>query len=222
MMTQLRSTTATCMTPTDPAAELLDDGTAAFAAVRRRLFGIAYRAVGSWTEAEDIVQEVWLRWQAYDRSTVLSSTAFLVTTTTRLAINATQTARARHDSYVGEWAHEPVSTDTDPSAEAVQSDQLERGIRLLLERLSPAERAAYVLREAFDYPYSRIAGLLDVTEVNARQLVSRAGKRLGSERHTSVRSSQRRRLVAAFLAAARAGELAALEALFVHAAHQPV
>lgn len=221
MITQLRPGTAACMTPTDPAAGSLDDGTAAFATVRRRLFGIAYRTVGSWTEAEDIVQEVWLRWQAYDRSTVLSSTAFLVTTTTRLAINATQTARARHDSYVGEWAHEPVATDIDPSTEAVQSDQLECGIRLLLERLSPAERAAYVLREAFDYPYSRIAGILDVTEVNARQLVSRAGKNLASERRKSVRSSQRRRLVATFLAAARAGELAALEALFVHAAHQP-
>jgi RNA polymerase sigma-70 factor (ECF subfamily) len=207
-------------TDSHPAAGAVDDGAAAFAGVRRRLFGIAYRMLGSWTEAEDIVQDTWLRWQACDRAAVLNATAYLVTTTTRLTINATQSARARRESYVGEWAREPADSAVDPATGAVQVDDLELGILLLLERLSPTERAAYVLREAFDYPYAKIAGLLQLTEVNARQLVSRASKNLAAGRRESVGAAQERRLLMAFLAAARAGEFAALEELFVRGRHQ--
>lgn len=202
------------------AIESHDDGAAAFATVRRRLFCIAYRVLGNWTEAEDIVQDVWLRWQAYDRSTVLNPTAFLVTTTKRVAINAGGSARARRESYVGEWAHEPADSGADPASHAERAEDLELGIMLLLERLSPHERAAYVLREAFDYPYSKIARILRVTEVNARQLVSRAGRKVSTRPRESVGCAQQRRLLAAFLAAARAGEFAALETLFAQGCHQ--
>jgi RNA polymerase sigma-70 factor, ECF subfamily len=191
-----------------------DDGAADFAAVRRRLFGIAYRMLGSWAEAEDIVQDVWVRWQAYDRTTVLNPTAFLVTTTTRLAINAIQSARMRRESYVGEWVHEAADASVDPASRTVQSEELGHGIQLLVERLSPAERAAYVLREAFDYPYAKIAGLLHVSEVNARQLVSRAGKNLAAGQRESAARAPRRQLETAFLAAARTGEFDTLEELF--------
>lgn len=203
-------------------AETPDDGAEVFAGVRRRLFGIAYRVLGDWTEAEDIVQEVWLRWQTYDRTTVLNPTAFLVTTTTRLAITSTQSARARRESYVGDWAREPANSTVDPVTGAVQNEELELGLLLLLERLSPRERAAFVLREAFEYPYAKIAALLQTTEINARQLASRASKNLCSHRHQSVRAAEQRRLLGVFLAAARAGEFAALEELFVRGRHQSV
>ena len=199
-----------------------DDGAEAFAAVKRRLFSIAYRMLGDWTEAEDIVQEVWLRWQAYDRTAVVNPTAFLVTTTTRLAINSAQSARARHESYVGDWTPEPANAIVDPATGAVQTEDLELGIRLLLERLSPTERAAFVLREAFEYPYSKVATVLHVSEVNARQLVSRASKKLHSTRRQSARAGEQRRLLAAFLAAARAGEFALLEQLFVRRRNRSV
>lgn len=190
-----------------------DDGAAAFAALRQRLVGIGYRMLGDWTEAEDIVQDAWLRWQAYDRTTVVNATAFLVTTTTRLAINASRSARLRHESYVGEWAHEPADHAADPASWAVQSEQLEVGILMMLERLSRTERAAYVLREAFDYPYSKVAAALNVTEPNARQLVSRAGKNLTSRRRESAPSAAHPSQLGAFLAAARAGEFDELEEL---------
>ena len=113
-------TEMTSFAPGGSAVHESDDGAADFAAVRRRLFGIAYRMVGSWTEAEDIVQDVWIRWQGYDRTTVLNPTAFLVTTTARLAINATQSARVRYESYVGEWVHEPADSSVDPPSRIVQ------------------------------------------------------------------------------------------------------
>src|SRR3954470_458964 len=134
-----------------------DDGLSAFMSVRPRLFGIAYRMLGSAAEAEDVVQDAWVRWQSCDRSQVLNPTAFLVTTTTRLAMNVVQSARARRESYVGEWLAEPVDTSADPTLGAVTAEALELGVLVLLERLSPGERAAYVLREAFEYEYSQIA-----------------------------------------------------------------
>jgi RNA polymerase sigma-70 factor (ECF subfamily) len=191
-----------------------DDAAAVFAHARPRLLGIAYRILGSWAEAEDIVQDAWLRWQTYDRSIVLNSTAFLVTTTTRLAINAAQSARARRESYVGRWLSEPVDISDDPAMGAEQSEALELGVLLLLERLSPTERAAYVLRQAFDYPYSQIAGMLQLTEVNTRQLVSRASKHIAAERRHSVSTAEQQRLMNAFVAAARRGDVTALENLF--------
>ena len=192
----------------------MTDGIEQFLTVRPRLFGIAYRMLGSATEAEDILQEVWLRWQAYDRDSVESPAAFLATATTRLAINAATSARARHETYIGPWLPEPVDTSADPALGAERGEALEFAVLLLLEKLSPVERAAYVLRQAFDYPYSTIAEIVQLKEPAVRQLVSRARKHLVAERRAPVASQQQRELLAAFLAAAQAGDFESLEKLF--------
>src|SRR3954463_691905 len=126
----------------------LDEAASIFTGVRPRLFGIAYRMLGSASEAEDLVQDVWLRWQATDRSVVVNPGAFLSTAITRLAINASQSARARRETYGGPGLPEPVDTSADPYLGAEREEALGFAMLLLLERLSPHERAAYVLREA--------------------------------------------------------------------------
>ena len=191
-----------------------DDGLAAFAAVRPRLFGIAYRMRGSASEAEDILQDVWLRWQSTNRSVVHDPAAFLATTTTRLCINLAKSARSRLETYVGEWLPEPVDTASDPALGAERAEALELAVLVLLEKLSPTERAAYVLREAFDYSYRQIADILQLEEANTRQLVSRAHKHVVDERRIPVSSHEQRRLLEAFISAAQKGDLAALEGLF--------
>ncbi|MET9524957.1 RNA polymerase sigma factor SigJ [Streptomyces coeruleorubidus] len=183
----------------------------AFERLRPRLFGIAYRVLGSVSEAEDVVQEVWLRWQGADRGAVLDHGAFLAKITTRLAINVAQSARVRREAYVGPWLPEPVDTSVDPQVGAERDEALELAVLLVLERLNPVERAAYVLREAFDYAYDEIAGMLQLSQANTRQIVSRARKRLSAERREPVDSAQHRRLLEAFVAAARHGDVAALE-----------
>jgi RNA polymerase sigma-70 factor (TIGR02957 family) len=191
-----------------------DDSLAEFLKVRPRLFGIVYRMLGSAAEAEDIVQDVWLRWQAADRSVVLDPPAFLATTATRLAINLAHSARSRHETYVGPWLPEPVDTSTDPQLGAERGEALELAVLLLLEKLSPTERAAYVLREAFDYPYRQIADILQLEEANTRQLVTRARQHITDGRRAPVSSTEQRRLLETFIAAAQKGDLAALEGLF--------
>ena len=191
-----------------------DDGLMAFAKVRPRLFGIAYRMLGSAAEAEDIVQDVWLRWQATDRSLVENPSAFLATTTTRMCINFAESARSRRETYVGPWLPEPVDTSGDPTLGAERREALGLAILLLLEKLTPTERAAYILHEAFDYPYRQIADILQVEEANARQLASRARKHIADGRRTPVTSGEQRRLLEAFIGAAQKGDLTALEALF--------
>jgi len=195
-------------------ADDLEAATAVFTQVRRRLFGIAYRMLSSVTEAEDVVQEVWLRWQTYDRSTVASPEAFLATTVTRLAINVLQSARKRRETYIGPWLPEPVDTGADPYLGAERGEALEFAALLLMEKLTPNERAAYVLREAFDYSYAQIADILSSTEPAVRQLVSRARKHIAGERRASVTAAEQRELLTTFLAAARSGDLTALERLF--------
>jgi RNA polymerase sigma-70 factor (ECF subfamily) len=201
---------------TEPAAvQDLGSAAAVFNAVRPRLFGIAYRMLGSVSDAEDIVQDVWLRWQTYDsRNEVRNPAAFLATTTTRIAINMAQSARARHETYVGPWLPEPVDTGQDPTLGAERAEALEFAVLLILEKLSPTERAAYVLREAFDYPYQQIADIIQATEATARQLVSRARKRIRAERRKPVAVQEQQRLLEAFIAAARTGDLSTLEQLF--------
>lgn len=192
----------------------VDDGLPAFSAARPRLFGIAYRILGSAAEAEDVVQDVWLRWQATDRSVVRDAPAFLATTTTRLAINVAQSARSRREEYIGPWLPEPIDTSADPQLGAERDEALELAVLLLLEKLTPTERAAYVLREAFSYSYREIADILELTEANARQLVTRARKHVAEGRRTPVNVEEQRRLLEAFIAAAREGDLAALEGMF--------
>ncbi|WP_430645048.1 RNA polymerase sigma-70 factor [Agromyces sp. GXS1127] len=192
----------------------IEGALAAFADVRGRLFGIAYRMLGSASEAEDIVQEAWLRWQGADRSVVDDPPAFLATTTTRLAINALQSARARRETYVGPWLPEPVDTSADPTLGAERAEALGFAVLVMLERLTPTERAAYVLREAFAYSYAQICAIVQVSEVAARQLVSRARKHLAGERRRDVTPAEQRRLLTAFVSAARTGDLDGLERLF--------
>jgi RNA polymerase sigma factor (sigma-70 family) len=166
------------------------------------------------TETEDITQDVWVRWQTADRSPVRNPLAFLVTATTRLAINVLQSARARRETCVGPWLPEPVDTSADPSLGAERGEALNRAVVLLLEKLSPTERAAYVLREAFNYPYRKIADIIRVEEANARQVVTRAREHVSGRRRAAVSPAKQRRLLNAFVAAARTGELARLESLF--------
>jgi RNA polymerase sigma-70 factor (ECF subfamily) len=191
----------------------LEQATAEFVAVRGRLFGIAYRMLGSSSEAEDIVQEAWLRWQMADRSAVIDPAAFLATTTTRLCLNVLQSARARRETYIGPWLPEPVDTSADPHVGAERGEALELATVMLLEKLPPTERAAYVLREAFDYPYAKIADIVQVKEENARQLVSRARKHIATGRREPASSAEHKRLLEALVGAAQEGDVAALEKL---------
>ncbi|MDX2701279.1 RNA polymerase sigma-70 factor [Streptomyces sp. PA03-6a] len=194
-------------------ADSLEQATRDFMAARPRLFGIAYRVLGSAAEAEDIVQETWLRWQTVDRGDVKDPAAFLATITSRLSINYAKSDRMRRESYVGPWLPEPVDTSADPHLGAERAEALDMAVLFLLEKLNPVERAAYVLREAFDYPYKQVADILETSEANTRQLVSRARKHLAAERREPVSSTAHRRLLKAFVAAARTGDLAALEEL---------
>ena len=192
---------------------VLEQAASDFVDWRPRLFGIAYRILGSASEAEDIVQEVWLRWQVTDRTVVKDPPAFLATTATRLAINVAQSARSRREAYVEPWLPELVDTSADPELGAERGEALEFAVLLLLEKLTPTERATFVLREAFDYSYDQIASILRLSEANARQLVSRARKHLASQRREPVSVCDHRRLLGGFLVASQRGDLASLEIL---------
>ncbi|MER7663660.1 RNA polymerase sigma-70 factor [Streptomyces sp. NPDC096193] len=189
----------------------LERATREFMEVRPQLFGVAYRVLGSSVEAEDILQEAWLRWQNTDRRDIVEPKAFLTTVTARLAINLAQSARVRREAYIGPWLPEPVDTSQDPTVGAERAEAVEMAVLLILEKLNPVERTAYVLREAFDYPYPQIAEILDTSDANARQLVSRSRKHLAAERKEPVDPAEHRRLLEGFLTAAQKGDLATLE-----------
>jgi RNA polymerase sigma-70 factor (ECF subfamily) len=190
-----------------------------FEAVRPRLFGIAYRTLESAADADDVVQDTWIRWQGTDRHQVRDATAFLATTTKRLALNVVRSARVRRETSVDPWHPEPVDVQADPTLGAERREALELAMREVMEKLSPSERAAYLLREAFDYPYRRIAGVLATSEANARQLVTRARLRLSGEARRSVSAVEEQCLIDAFVGAAQTGDLTTLEELL--AAHVP-
>ncbi|MBN9156751.1 RNA polymerase sigma-70 factor [uncultured Microbacterium sp.] len=192
----------------------LDTAVAVFAQERRRLFGIAYRMTGSVADAEDVLQEAWIRWQHTDRSVVKEPGALLTTVVTRLCINEMQSARARRETYIGPWLPEPVNTEDDPLLGAERGEALDFAVLLLLEKLTPTERAAYVLREALGYPYDRIALIVRASVPATRQLVSRARKHLADSRRKAVPAGEHRRLLETFLAAAQTGDITALEDLF--------
>lgn len=192
----------------------LEDALTTFDAHRRRLFGVAYRMLSTVADAEDIVQETWIRWQNTDRSKVQEPIAFLTTIVTRLSINVLQSSRVRRETYIGPWLPEPVNTEDDPSLGAERAEALQFAILLTLEKLTPTERAAYILREAFDYPYPRIAEVISCSPASARQLVSRARAHLASAKHATVDPGAQRRLLDAFLTAAQNGDVRELESLF--------
>ena len=186
---------------------------ASFQAARPRLFAVAYCVLGDAAEADDVVQDAWTRWHGTDRDIVRDATGFLVTTTRRLALNVADSARARRETSVEPWVPERVESSDDPVRDAERRDAVEHAVLVLMERLSPAERAAYVLREAFDYPYRQIAHVLALTEANARQLVGRARAHLSGDRKKLVSANAQRRFVEAFLAAAETGDMTTLEEL---------
>ncbi|MCB5180601.1 RNA polymerase sigma-70 factor [Streptomyces antimicrobicus] len=186
-----------------------------FEAHRGRLFGIAYRMLGSAAEAEDLVQDTYLRWSAADRREVEHPGAWLAKAVTHLCLNRLDSARVRRESYVGPWLPEPVLTSDGalgPLESAEQRDSVSLALLVLLERLTPVERAVYVLREAFAYSHREIAGLLDLTEANCRQLYHRAGRRVAAPRpRVTPDPEELRGLLDAFLAAAQQGDMARLE-----------
>jgi RNA polymerase sigma-70 factor (ECF subfamily) len=190
-----------------------DDGVSAFVRARSRMLAVAVRTLGNAAEAEDIVQEVWLRWQNADREGVRNASAFLKTATIRLAINRATGARTRHEAPLELWLAEAVDPQAGPGVLAERGQALEAGLLLLLEKLSPMERAAYLLREAFNCSYLYIARVVGVSEAGSRQLMTRARKRLADGRRVPVGTSELRRIRVAFVEATRNGDLAGLEAV---------
>jgi RNA polymerase sigma-70 factor, ECF subfamily len=190
---------------------------ASFEAVRPRLFGIAYGTLESAADADDVVQDAWIRWHRTDRNKVRDAAAFLATTTKRLALNVAQSARARRETSIDPRHPEPVDVQADPTLGIERREAVELALLMLLEKLPPTERAAYVLREAFDYPYRRISEVLATSEANARQLVTRARLHLASEPRRQVSAAEQQRFMDVFVDAARTGDLTTLEQLL--AAH---
>ncbi|NIK57565.1 RNA polymerase sigma-70 factor [Kribbella shirazensis] len=145
-----------------------------FAEHRQVLVGAAYRVVGSVSDAEDVVQEAWLRWSAIDHDDIRDPRAYLIRITTRLALNRLREQKARREQYVGPWLPEPLATDDDPAAAVELADSVSMAMLVVLETLSPLERATFVLREVFDLPYDEIADTLGRSEAAVRQLAHRA------------------------------------------------
>lgn len=190
---------------------------AEFEPERARLFGIAYRLLGSAADAEDMVQEAFVRWQKEDRSRIASPAAWLTTVVTNLCLNLLASSRLRRETYPGPWLPEPVLTDgglLGPPEAAERREAVSLALLTLLERLTPTERGVFVLREAFGYSYRDIGDVLGLSEVNCRQLHRRAARRLGGRHPRFTPSAEQRRVITErFLAAAGAGDLAALERL---------
>jgi RNA polymerase sigma-70 factor (ECF subfamily) len=197
----------------------IDTATDVFEEHRPVLMGVAYRMLGRVADAEDVVQEAWLRWSADDRSDVREPRGYLVRVTTRLAIDRLRQVQSRRESYVGPWLPEPYVTEfgdtvPDSAEQAVLADSVSLAVLVVLESLSPLERAVFVLREAFGYPYADIAVVLDRGEPAVRQLAGRARKHVEERRpRYEVDPDERRDLTERFLAAAGEGDLEGLMSL---------
>jgi len=194
----------------------MNDATDTFNRLRPRLQGIAYRMLGSSAEAEEVVQDAWLRWHEADQDRLDSTEAWLVSITTRLAIDRLRTAKVQREHYVGTWLPEPLLSDSPVSPEQVleRADDVSVAFLALLERLAPEARAAYLLREVFDADYGEVAEALGKTEPACRQLVHRAKVQLQDQRprYTVPRETQLR-LLRGFADAAVRGEFAALKTM---------
>jgi RNA polymerase sigma-70 factor, ECF subfamily len=187
----------------------------AFTACRPRLLGIAYGLLGELTEAEDVVQDAWLRWQGADAEAIRNPEAFLVTVTTRLALDRLRSARARREVYVGPWLPEPLLSDPEtPETKAIEAEALDLALLGALERLNPVERAVLVLRDAFDLEYAEIADVLDRTPAGVRQIAKRARDHAGdTSRRRAVDEEERQRLAEAFMVASLSGDVDGLRDL---------
>jgi len=187
---------------------------------RRRLLGLAYRMLGSMADAEDAVQETYLRWHAANRPEVSDTRAFLMTTTTRICLDMLTSARARREEYVGPWLPEPiVDTELSPDSRTELAEDLSIALLLTLDRLSALERAAFLLHDVFDFSFREVAGALERSEAACRQLASRARAHVQAARPRGVTASPARpghvdakhaQLMSAFAAATQSGDLTAL------------
>ncbi|MFI6443582.1 RNA polymerase sigma factor SigJ [Kitasatospora sp. NPDC050543] len=184
----------------------------AFEAQRRYLGSVAYRLLGSLTDAEDVLQEAWLRWRAADRSAVDDPRAYLTTVVTRLCYDLLGSARVRRESYFGEWLPEPLVSDEDtPAQRAELGESVSLALLAVLEQLTPAERAAFVLHDVFSVGFDEIAASLERTPDAARQLASRARRRVrAGGRRGPVDPAEHRQVVRAFAAATAGGDIRAL------------
>lgn len=195
----------------------MDPRTALFQQHRPRLFGLAYRMLGSPADAEDVLHDAWLRWHAQEGIQLDDPEAWLVTVTTRLALDRLRRARTEREHYTGPWLPEPMPTDAGPpEAEAERSESLSLSFLLLLERLSPEERAAFLLTEVFDYRHSEASAILGIAEDACRQRVHRARARLREGRpRFRVDATTQQRLLQRLVAAMQRPDLETLRALFV-------
>ncbi|WP_256643008.1 RNA polymerase sigma-70 factor [Stenotrophomonas sp. 9(2022)] len=192
----------------------------AFQTHRPRLMALAYRLLGSRSDAEDVVQDAWLRWSGADPAAVRDPEAWLVTTTTRLGLDRLRAARRERVHYVGPWLAEPLEISlaaepaSDPAVAHARADEVSVAFLTLLEQLGPEERAAFLLKEAFDHDYRQIAALLGLSEANCRQLVHRAKQRLQAGRpRFNADTCQHRQLLARFMDATQRGDSEAIQAL---------
>lgn len=194
----------------------MDDRTAIFTSTRPLLFSIDYRMLGSVADAEDLVQDTYLRWRQAPEIEVREPRAYLATIVTRLAINQLRSARSQRESYVGPWLPEPLVTEnaSDPSEPVELAESLSMAFMVMLERLSPIERAVLLLRDVFDFDYAEIAQIVDRSEANCRQLLTRAKKHMGArEARFEVDRAQADRLMQQFTEAASAGDMEGLLAV---------
>ena len=185
-----------------------------FTAHRDLLVGVAYRLLGSVADAEDVVQDAWLRWSGVDQATVADPKAYLITVTTRLAIDRMRRVKARREAYVGPWLPEPISTAPDVAEHVELADSVELALLVVLETLSPLERAVFVLREAFGLPFDDIAGIIGREPAATRQLARRARDHVQQRQpRFEVDRARRREMTERFLAACGSGDLRALTEL---------
>ncbi|WP_280273871.1 RNA polymerase sigma-70 factor [Nocardia wallacei] len=185
-----------------------------FDAHRRLLFGTAYRMLGSVADAEDVLQDAWLKWHAADRDAIEHPKAYLVRTVTNLSLNRLTSARAVRETYVGPWLPEPLLTTADAAAETETADSVSTAMLVVLETLGPLERAVFVLREVFGFSHAEIGDFLDRPETTVRQIAHRARGHVHARRpRYDADAAARREVTEKFLAAAHGGDVNALMAL---------
>lgn len=199
-----------------PVYAVVIDPEEAFTQARRRLFGLAYRMLGSRADAEDLVQEAYVRWHQADQTAIVNHEAWLVTTTTRLAVDRLRRLKTERESYVGAWLPEPIVSDRSiPGRDLELAGDLSLAMLTLLETLGPEERAAFLLHDVFDIDYRQVASVLDKSEAACRQMVHRARERVrGDRRRFESTDDAKRVLLEKFKAATEAADEGALLALF--------
>ena len=183
---------------------------------RPRLTAIAYGMLGSWMDAEDVVQDAYLRWTGVDQQAIESPDAFLTTTTTRLAIDLLRSARLKREQYVGPWLPEPrlQPVESDPADVVAEAESLSLSMLFALERLQPVERAVLLLRDVFDYDYSEIADIVAKSPANCRQIAKRAREHAGDTSRSRTTSTVERRIIERYIQAVTTGDVEALAGIF--------